>query len=154
MPSRRGSTSTSTMLRPETWIASSSSLTFIVPICAVKADPDRPATMMAAIRPPSSRKNADAEQIDGEDLGAELAQLVGPLIGEDDADQERQQADDRQRVQAGLFHLMDQGRNAQPPGLQHGGDCLEHDEAEESDQLVALVQRMTEAAADAFQTSS
>ena len=96
-------------------------------------------------------QDSDAKQIDGEHLGAELAQLIGALVGDDDADEERQQPDDRQRVQSGLLHLMDQGGNAQPSGLHHGGDRFEHDDAEESDQLVALVQRATEAAAHALQ---
>ena len=37
-------------------IASTSSVSFIVPICAAKALPDRPATMMAVISTPSSRR--------------------------------------------------------------------------------------------------
>ena len=42
-------------------IASISSLTRIVPIWAVKALPERPAMMIAAISTPSSRRIADAE---------------------------------------------------------------------------------------------
>ena len=37
-------------------IASTSSVSFIVPICAAKAEPERPATMIAVISTPSSRK--------------------------------------------------------------------------------------------------
>ena len=36
-------------------IASISSVSFIVPSCAAKAEPERPATMIAVIRMPSSR---------------------------------------------------------------------------------------------------
>ena len=139
------------MFSPEIWIASSSSLTFIVPICAVKADPDRPATMIAAISPPSSRRMPTPSRLTVKTSAPNSPQLIGALIGEDNTNEERQQTNDRQRVQAGLFHLMEQGRDAQSPGLQHGGDGLEHDQAEEADELVALVQRMTQAAADAFQ---
>ncbi len=37
-------------------IASTSSVSFIVPICAAKAEPERPATMIAVISTPSSRR--------------------------------------------------------------------------------------------------
>ncbi len=40
---------------PMVRIASISSVIFIVPSCAAKADPDRPATMIAVISVPSSR---------------------------------------------------------------------------------------------------
>ena len=37
------------------------------------AEPERPATMIAVISTPSSRKRDAADQVDGENLGAELA---------------------------------------------------------------------------------
>ena len=40
---------------PMVRMASISSVSFIVPICAAKADPERPATMIAVISVPSSR---------------------------------------------------------------------------------------------------
>ena len=43
---------------PITRIASNSSVTRITPICAVMAEPDRPATRMAASTGPSSRMMA------------------------------------------------------------------------------------------------
>ena len=51
----RGRTSVSTVLSPMVCMASISSLTRMVPIWAVKAEPERPATMMAVISPPISR---------------------------------------------------------------------------------------------------
>ena len=51
----RGSTSASTGDTPIVRIASISSVIFIVPIWAAKAEPDRPATMIAVISVPSSR---------------------------------------------------------------------------------------------------
>ena len=60
----------------------------MVPIWAVKAEPERPATMMAVISTADLAQDADAQKVDGENLGAELLELVGALIGEHDADQE------------------------------------------------------------------
>ena len=51
----RGMTSASTGDTPIVRIASISSVIFIVPICAAKADPERPATMIAVISVASSR---------------------------------------------------------------------------------------------------
>ena len=59
----RGSTSTSTAFMPSVSSASISSLTFIVPIWAVKAEPERPATMIAAMRTPSSRRIETASRL-------------------------------------------------------------------------------------------
>ena len=53
--SARGSTSRKPCGMPITRMASSSSVTRITPICAVMAEPDRPATRMAASMGPSSR---------------------------------------------------------------------------------------------------
>jgi hypothetical protein len=54
--SRRGRTSTSNGSRPSVLSASISSLTFIMPISAVNALPDRPATTIAVRRMPISRR--------------------------------------------------------------------------------------------------
>src|SRR5580704_16540896 len=91
-PMMRGSTSTSTVLSPMVCIASISSLTRMVPIWAVKADPER---------------HAHAQKIDGEDFRAEALELVGALIGQHHPDQEGQQPHDRQRADSGFLNLMD-----------------------------------------------
>ena len=51
----RGITSASIGETPIVRIASISSVSFIVPSCAAKAEPDRPATMIAVINTPNSR---------------------------------------------------------------------------------------------------
>ena len=51
----RGRTSASIGDTPIVRMASISSVIFIVPICAAKAEPERPATMIAVISTPSSR---------------------------------------------------------------------------------------------------
>ena len=75
-PRTRGTTSTSIGLRPRVRSASISSLTCIVPICAVKALPERPAMMIASTARQFAQ-DRDAEQVDRVDLGAEPAQLIG-----------------------------------------------------------------------------
>ncbi|MNC88639.1 hypothetical protein D3C83_44760 [compost metagenome] len=52
----RGITSASIGETPIVRIASTSSVSFIVPSCAANAEPERPATMIAVISTPSSRK--------------------------------------------------------------------------------------------------
>ena len=52
---RRGTTSISIGSMPITLSASTSSRAFITPISAAKAEPERPATMMAVISTPISR---------------------------------------------------------------------------------------------------
>ena len=51
----RGMTSASIGETPIVRMASISSVIFIVPSCAAKAEPERPATMIAVISVPSSR---------------------------------------------------------------------------------------------------
>ena len=52
-------------------------VTCIVPICAVKALPERPATMIAVSSTPElADMPMPTGQVDGEDLGAELPQLL------------------------------------------------------------------------------
>ena len=53
--SARGSTSRKPCGMPMTLMASNSSVTRMTPICAVMAEPDRPATKMAPSSGPSSR---------------------------------------------------------------------------------------------------
>ena len=66
--------------------ASTSSRIFIEPISAVMALPERPAIMIAVISTPSSRSTQDADEVDDEDLGAEIAELEGALLRDDGAD--------------------------------------------------------------------
>ena len=89
-----------------------------MPICAVNALPERPGDHDRGQQDPDLAQGRDAEQVDREDLGAEAAQLIGALIGHHDADQERDQADDRQRVDAGLLQVMGERGQPQPRRLQ------------------------------------
>ena len=52
--------------------------------------------------------DGDADQVGDVDLGAELLELDRADEGHDDADQEADQRDDRQRVGAGLLHEQQQ----------------------------------------------
>jgi hypothetical protein len=59
----RGITSASVGETPIVRMASISSVSFIVPSCAANAEPDRPATMIAVISTPSSRKLSRPERL-------------------------------------------------------------------------------------------
>ena len=67
---------------------------------------------MAVIKPADLAQDAHPQKVDGEDLGPEPLQLVGALIGQDDADQKGEQAHDRKRADAHFFDLADHGRKA------------------------------------------
>ncbi len=92
-----------------TFIASTSSRIFMEPISAVMADPERPAIMMAVISTPVSRRTRTRDQIDDEDLGAEIAQLESALLGDDGADDGVHQEDHRHRADADPVELGDDG---------------------------------------------
>ena len=110
----------------------------MVPICAVKAEPERPAMMIEVIRMPISRRIEMPSRLTTNSSRAELAKLVRPLIGQDDSDQERQQPDDGQGVQAGLLDVVDQGDAAQPPWRCGGARQGRHHHAEEVQQVQRL----------------
>ena len=85
----RGSTRNSIGEMPRVVSASISSFTFMVPSCAAKAAPVRPAMMIAVIMAPISRAMAMADQVGDVDRRAEAGQLHRADEGEDQADQER-----------------------------------------------------------------
>ena len=75
----------------------------------MKAEPERPATMMAVISTADLAQDGDAQKIDGVDFRAEAAELIGALIGDHHAEQEGQQAQMiGKRRQPGLFDVMDE----------------------------------------------
>ncbi len=127
----RGMTSHSIGLSPIVRMASTSWFTCMVPIWAVKALPERPATMMAVSSTPELAEHADADGLHGEGLGAELLELLDALVGDDDADQEAQHAHDHQRADPHLVHLAHHGVEAEALGLQAGLDEDHEDLAEE-----------------------
>ena len=74
---RRGMTSASIGDTPIVRIASISSVIFIVPSCAAKAEPERPATMIAVIKRAQLANRDPADQVDRVDFRAELLR-AGP----------------------------------------------------------------------------
>ena len=98
-------------------MASISSRIFIEPISAVKAEPERPATMMAVKQNADLAQREDGDHVDGEGLGAERLQLHHALLHHHGADQEADQRDDRHGAQAGMIEMMDEGGRAEAPGL-------------------------------------
>ena len=81
----RGRTKNSRGEKPAVVKASISWVTFMVPSCAAKAAPVRPAMMMPVIIAPISRIMAMPDQIRHIDLGAKLLELHGADEGEDHA---------------------------------------------------------------------
>jgi hypothetical protein len=75
-------------------MASISSVIFIVPICAAKAEPDHDRGHQHA----ELADGDPADEVDGVDLGPELGELHRALLGDDDPDQEAHQADDAERA--------------------------------------------------------
>ena len=74
--------------RPIVVSAFSSSLTFIVPISAANAAPERPASSIAVISGPKLAQDRQADQIGNEDFGAELAHGHCRLKRENQPEQE------------------------------------------------------------------
>jgi hypothetical protein len=85
-------------------------------------------------------QDADPDQVHGEDLGSELLELIGALIGQHHADQERDQADDRHGVEARPLHLVDQRRPADPAGAKQRADEDDYRMPEEIGQAEGLVE--------------
>ena len=111
----RGTISTSIGSSPMTRSASISSRIFIEPISAVKAEPERPATMIEVSSTPSSRRIRMPIEVDHEGRRAEALQLEDALLGDDAADQERDQHDDRHAAEGDLLELVDQRRQPETP---------------------------------------
>src|SRR6185312_767319 len=61
-------------------------------------------------------EHADAYRLDREGLGAELPELLHTLIGDHHADQEAQHADDQQRLDPDLEHLLHHRPDAEALG--------------------------------------
>ena len=82
---------------PKVVSASISSVTFIVPSCAAKAAPVRPAMMMPDDHRAHLAHHRDPDQVGDVEVGAEQSQLHGAHEGQDQADDHADQRDDRQR---------------------------------------------------------
>ena len=83
-------------------------------------------------------QDTDADQVGGEDLRTEPGQLIGALIGQHHADQERDQPDDGQGVEARLLHMTDQRGAADARGLDREPQHDHHREAQVIDQADRL----------------
>ena len=57
-------------------------------------------------------QHADGHQVDHEDVGAELAQLLRAQVGDDDADEKGDERHDRDRGDAGVVHVPRDRRSA------------------------------------------
>ena len=130
---RRGTISTSIGSSPITRSASISSRIFIEPISAVKAEPERPATMIAVSSTPTSRSVRMPTRSTTNGVAPKLLQLEDALLGDDAADQERDQRDDRHAAEGDELELVHERRPAEAPRPRrdphHGDDDL----AEEAD---------------------
>ncbi len=62
--------------------------------------------MMATISTPISPQHQHAEHVDDENVRAELAEMEDALLGDDAADQEGDQHDDRNRAKADLLDMI------------------------------------------------
>ncbi len=80
-------------------------------------------------------EHADADGLDGEDLGAELAKLLHALVGDHYADQEAENTHDRERLDPDLVHLAHHGVEAEALGMEAGLDEDHDDLAEEGAQI-------------------
>ena len=108
--------------------------------------------MMAGDQSADFAQHAHAQKIDGEDFGAEPLQLVRALIGENDADQKSQQADNGKRADAGFLDLDRHGREAQilPWSRDHLAG-LHGDAAQIAQHAPALTPRFDRGLADAIE---
>ena len=100
--------------RPMTRSASISSRIFMEPISAVKAEPERPATMMEVSSTPSSRRTRMPTRSTTKAVAPNLLELEDALLGDDAADEERDQDDDRHAAIGDLLELVDDRRAAEP----------------------------------------
>ena len=97
--------------------ASISSRIFMEPISAVKAEPERPATMMEVSRTASSRRTRMPIRSTTNGVAPNLNELEDALLRDDAADQERDQHDDRHAPIGDLLELVDHRRAAEPAGM-------------------------------------
>ena len=82
----------------------------------------------------------DTEQVDGEDLGAELAQLVGALIGEDNADEEGQQADDRHRRGTSALDVTEIGERPDAARVAQRAKRRDRDLADKTESVLGVAE--------------
>ena len=86
--------------------ASISSFTFMVPISAANAEPERPITMIAVINGPSSRVIEMATALATNCMAPSLRSSYAPCRARISADEKGDQGDDRERFHAHGHRLM------------------------------------------------
>ena len=118
----RGTTSTCIGSMPITLSASTSSRVCMTPISAVKAEPERPATMMAVISTPISRNTDTATRLMVKSSPPIGTQLGDALVADDDRDHDGHQADDGQRMDAGFRDVARYRRRPQAVRVKQGAD--------------------------------
>jgi hypothetical protein len=103
----------------------------MVPSCAVNAAPERPATMIRGEKRRELAAHREAHPVDDEDVGPVALRLHAEKIGKDDADEEIDQRDDRQRVEAHRLELRHGLAQPEALGKAHERERLEHHRAQE-----------------------
>ena len=96
-------------------------------------------------------QHGEAHEIGDVNIGAIAAQLIGALVRNDDAEQKRQQPDDRQRGYAGALHVVQDRAPADARRMRDAGRQSERAFADEAQERIELLERGADAAADAFE---
>src|SRR3546814_5632668 len=91
----------------------------------------------------------DGDEIDGENLGAEFLELRGPLLRDDRTNEKGEQADERQGIEARLFHMMNERNGAEAARIAQDRAHGAHDLAQKRNADDALLPDATHSAADA-----
>ena len=125
----RGRTSTSMGDMPIEAMASTSSFSFIEPICAANADPERPATMIAVSRMPSSRITERPIKLTTNTSAPNCASWTAPCCASTMPTRNDSRPTMPKRVRADHLHLVDDGVPAQRPAAE--------DRAREDDKRLA-----------------
>ena len=94
-----------------------------------------------------------ADDVDDEDVRAVAAQHRAALIRNDDAEQERQQPDDRQGVYAGVLQLVRDALPADSAGIAQRGDGRADDFADEREKIAVVTDLVDGFAADLLERS-
>ena len=93
-------------------------------------------------------EDEDADQVDDEILGAEEAELEHALLGDDAADEQRDEGDDRHRLKAGAVDVIDDRGEAEPRGMEDGAAEAADHAAEDAERLDEVVPRIDRRAAE------
>ena len=146
----RGMTSTWIGDSPRVLIASISSSTFIVPIWAVKAAPERPATRTELEDRRELAADAERDAVGDEEGRAVALRLHAEHVGDHHADEEVHERDDRHRVDAHGLELRHRLLGRKSPGLRTRLSSSSVDDADEVDVRLEQVEQREHGRADAL----